>query len=298
MRYIHSVVIALLAVGVLSVGCGFMGVEAVKDDEIPEPWPVSIENSYYVSSVTFTGDPDADFGDSLTKTDTSDVDVVYNDGSPYRNISKVYIGYNPQGLYLGLYTSTLGTGQNDMGRALFLIDNGITNQSFSTGWNGITNGSKDVTGFTAEADKSLALDGSEGNYGWDTIGTAVTSNARAAGRKVSCWVQHWRPLGDNFAFYSAAASPVDTTKTAGTSLIRIPSSGTSATNVTEVFLTWAQIFGTSDTNAMPEAIYLAIQVDSGIATSPTGVDVYPNDGGDEDPKILSSDMEWRKVLIK
>jgi len=286
-----KLLLMVLVVSMMS-GCALLSLD--DDVVVPAVWPVSQVNEGYVPSVTFTGDPASDFGAAKVIDDKLGSDQIFEDGSKYRDIANVYIGYSLFYLYVAVEGGSIGMGQNDMGRVVVMIDNGLTNAEAG---NGITNASYSVGSFTKPSSgDSMALDGSRSGYGWDTIGVALTGSAQS-NRKISCYVQHWRPMGDDVAFYKTYTSPINNRKISGSAFIHYPNEGTDAGNVSEFALSWVDIFGTTNTNVIPENIYISVKIDSGIAPSPTGVDVCPDDAGDGDGNVLSSTNEWIKIPL-
>jgi hypothetical protein len=247
--------------------------------------------------MTFTGDPAVDFGSSLIAiNDDFSGEDVYGTGSQYRDIQYLYVGYNPQFLFLAVTSPIEKTGDDSLGRVMVFIDNGITS---GVGSIGMTNGG--YTGSTNTSPTTYCNDGSSYAYGWDQSGVSVT-NAPGQERKISLLVMHWRPLGDDWkaiTFHQGNINQQAGVKQ-GSSFVRYPYQGKSASyagRVSEIALPWATVLGHSEYTNVPAEIAVSVVIDAGISQlMPDTYDVAPNDVNGS-PRVFGAASEWKRISI-
>lgn len=264
---ITAFVVAAIATGI-SAGCAFLANESITD--LPAAFDVNTNSPYFVDiekeTMMFTGDPTADFGSNRVLIDdpvddSTNVTVGGVVTTNFHEITKVYMAYTKNNLYLGFKSPSYPDGTTwslyNAGGSYIFIDNGITEGEYSKG----------PVLLTSSGLQEAGISGELGNF--DQVGNKSTN-----GRKFTMFVKHYRPVTKDMISYHFATGAVrkeifSSSSTVGWATI-------TTNSVTEIQIPLRYIFGNAATNI--PTFYLIFKVDGALAENNVGADQVTNAG--------------------
>ncbi len=279
MRYKKIIALAI-AVSFISIvaACALLTIE--NPNSIPLPYNVNTNSKYFVDineeSITFTGDPEADFTAArLLFADPANDSAHKSFGTPSTNfheIVNIYMAFTKNNLYIGFKSPSYpdGTVWNLMysGGSYIFIDNGITSGSYSAGPLVLNNAGL----------SSAGIAGQLGNF--DQAGIIAV-----APHKFSLMLKHYRPVVKDMPVYQFISGAVvrDYFSASGSS---IGWNNYTQNGCTEVAIPLHYIFGDSTTNI--GTFYMAFRIDGALTennvsdkTNAAAIDWAPFNVGDD-----------------
>jgi len=271
-----------------TVSCAFLQMEDPKS--IPSPFNVNTNSQFYfdalVAPITFTGDPEADFG--VTRKIFADPawDATNLSGlSPstnFRDITDIYLAFSMNNLLIGFkspsYPDNITWDVRFTGGAYIFIDNGIYSGDYSKGPVILGN-----SGLTA-----AGISGQLGS--WEDLDLPATN-----GHKFSFMFKNYRPATKDCQVYCFIDGYVQhEVFSAGSSTVGW--NNYTANGVTEVAIPLHYIFGGQNTNM--NTFYLAFRIDSagtenGLATAdPNGTNRLAFDWAPANPIMSYIITNW------
>lgn len=245
----------LLAISVSALvmsSCAFMMQDSVAG--VPKPLTVNTNSvsPYYVDvskeSITFTGDPAADFTSARKLiADSANDSTNYSGGKPTTNfheLTDIYFAYTRNNLFFGFKSPSYPDGdtwkKKYSGGSYLFIDNGITSGDYSVGPTTLSNSTFPAAGIT----------GTMGS--WE----ATMGETAMNGHKFSFFLKHYRPSSSgDVQIYRFINGKVDNMNSASLTWNHYLKNG-----VTEIQIPLHYVFG-DDTTTIPD-FYVAFRIDS------------------------------------